>query len=230
MLARDVARSWISVGVGLAVVTAALFALVYLAPQLLVDMGTSGLIRLYWYSSWSLFCGFYIALSLVAFLRLDPVELRSLTAATDPGSSGWRRFWWAFNGGGAIWWAITGAAVTLITLVELIVSRAPFTPLLAGACVTVVVATAALIIVSFAVNYAREDAVHGGLGFPGPEDPRFGDYLYLAIQLTTTFGGSDVEIERRRMRRLVAIHSLIAFTFNTVIVALLVSVLVGRLG
>jgi uncharacterized membrane protein len=230
VLARDVARSYISVGVGMAVVTAILYGLVFLAPSVLIPLGRDQIVRVFCYSGWALFCLTYIALSLIAFSRLSAEELRSATAATEPDSSGMRRFWWALNGGGAIWWALTGAAVTLVTLIELIASGQELTPLLIGSCVTVVVVTAALIVVAFAVNYAREDAVRGGLRFPGEDEPRFGDYLYFSIQVTTTFGGSDVEVLHRGMRRIVSMHSVIAFTFNTVIIALLVSVLVGRLA
>ena len=50
------------------------------------------------------------------------------------------------------------------------------------------------------------------------------DFNYLAIQVSTTFSSSDVTIERTDARRVVSVHSLIAFAFNTIIVALLVSV------
>lgn len=230
VLANDIARSWISIGTSLLLVTAAILALGFVAPAVIRDMGSDQLIRLNYYALWSVFCLTYIVLSLVAFSRLEAVQLRSLTASTDPGASRWRRLWWALNGGGAVWWALAGALITLLTLVELSVSGQSVTPLLIAACVTVVVMTVALFIVAFAVNYAREDAVRGGLEFTGGGGTRFSDYLYFSIQLTTTFGVSDVQVLRRGMRRIVSMHSLIAFTFNTVIVALLVSVLVGRLG
>lgn len=229
-LASDVVRSYVSIGamiLGMVAVFAALFTL---DRSGLVEVDPTQLVRYLYYAMWTTFCLTYIVLSLVAFLRLDHDALRKATSATEPRPFRRQRLWWALNGGGAIWWALTGAAVTLYTLIELIVSREAFTPVVITACVVVVVVTVALIIVAFAVNYAREDSVRGGLAFPGTAAPRFGDYLYLSIQLTTTFGGSDVQVLRRRMRRIVSMHSLIAFTFNTVIVALLVSVLVGRLA
>jgi uncharacterized membrane protein len=88
-----------------------------------------------------------------------------------------------------------------------------------------IVGSAMIIIVSFAILYARTDAEAGGFTFPGGDAPRFGDYLYLAVQVSTTFGGSDVDITSTRARRAVSAQSLIAFTFNTVLVALFVSVL-----
>ena len=231
VLARDVARSYISICIAFAAVIGIFYALIFLTPSVFRGLDVGQLIRLFYYASWTLFCLIYIVLSLIAYLRLDAETLRSSTAATDPGTNGWRRFWWALNGGGAISWALTGTGVTLFALVVEATQSAGELPLVVLiACITVVVTTVALIIVSFAVNYARENSVYGGLVFPGDDPPRFGDYIYFAVQCTTTFGGSDVEVTRRRMRRIVSMHSLIAFGFNTVIVALLVSVLVGRLG
>ena len=80
---------------------------------------------------------------------------------------------------------------------------------------------------AYAVRYAREQAASGGVSFAKTPEPVFADYLYLAVQIATTFSSSDVTIETTRMRRLVTANSLISFTFNTVIVALLVSVLVS---
>ncbi len=93
--------------------------------------------------------------------------------------------------------------------------------------VAVVTGSFALIVVSFALHYARRDATVGGLAFPGGTAPRFADYLYFSVQVSTTFGGSDVDVTTTRMRTAVTLHSVIAFTYNTVMVALLVSVLLN---
>jgi len=45
--------------------------------------------------------------------------------------------------------------------------------------------------------------------------------------LGMTFQVSDVEISSRKIRRLSLLHSLIAFIFNTVIVALTINALAG---
>ena len=59
---------------------------------------------------------------------------------------------------------------------------------------------------------------------------RFADYLYLSTQVTTTFGGSDVEVRTARLRGAVSLHSLVAFGYNAFVVALLVSVLLSTVG
>src|SRR5277367_3155523 len=93
-----------------------------------------------------------------------------------------------------------------------------------------VVATAWLVtMVSYAVHYARLIATFGGLTFPGDEGVVFWDCVYLATQMQTTFSASDVTVETTLARRIVTGHTLIAFAFNTVIIALLIAVLfLGR--
>ncbi|MCX2433225.1 DUF1345 domain-containing protein [Pedobacter sp. GR22-10] len=66
-----------------------------------------------------------------------------------------------------------------------------------------------------------------GLDFPGNEAPDFIDFAYFSFVLGMTFQVSDVEISSRRIRRLSLLHSLIAFVFNTVIVALTINALAG---
>lgn len=69
---------------------------------------------------------------------------------------------------------------------------------------------------------------HGsGLDFPGNHEPDFIDFAYFSFVLGMTFQVSDVEISSRRIRRLSLLHSLIAFIFNTVIVALTINALAG---
>ncbi|MFC3561912.1 DUF1345 domain-containing protein [Pedobacter jamesrossensis] len=66
-----------------------------------------------------------------------------------------------------------------------------------------------------------------GLDFPGNHEPDFIDFAYFSFVLGMTFQVSDVEISSRRIRRLALLHSLIAFIFNTVIVALTINALAG---
>jgi Protein of unknown function (DUF1345) len=93
-----------------------------------------------------------------------------------------------------------------------------------------VVATAWLVtMASYAVHYARVVATVGGLTFPSDEGVVFWDCVYLATQVQTTFSSSDVTVETTLTRRIVTGHTLIAFAFNTVIIALLIAVLfLGR--
>ncbi|WP_412466278.1 DUF1345 domain-containing protein [Pedobacter sp. KLB.chiD] len=90
-----------------------------------------------------------------------------------------------------------------------------------------------LVHTTFCMRYAHlyygdsESQKGSGLDFPGDEEPDFIDFAYFSFVLGMTFQVSDVEISSREIRRLSLLHSLIAFIFNTVIVALTINALAG---
>ena len=74
-------------------------------------------------------------------------------------------------------------------------------------------------------------AENGPLNFPGTEGlPDYLDFAYFAFVIGMTAQTSDVEIRGRRIRRTALMHGLIAFVFNTSVVALLISVLGSVIG
>ncbi|MER5641071.1 DUF1345 domain-containing protein [Kitasatospora sp. NPDC002227] len=81
--------------------------------------------------------------------------------------------------------------------------------------------------VSFAVVYQADNLLERGqaLEFPGEEGPAWSDYVYFALAVMTTFGTTDVTVRSREMRRTVTANAVIAFVFNTITVASLVSAL-----
>jgi uncharacterized membrane protein len=67
-----------------------------------------------------------------------------------------------------------------------------------------------------------------GLDFPGDEkEPDYLDFVYFSFVIGMTFQVSDVEISSKHIRRLAWAHGLIAFAFNTAIVALSINVISG---
>jgi uncharacterized membrane protein len=89
---------------------------------------------------------------------------------------------------------------------------------------------------SFAFRYAhlyygddnKQFAKHArGLTFPDDEAPDYFDFAYFSFVIGMTFQVSDVVITSKGVRRLVLLHSLIAFVFNTVVIALTISELVN---
>jgi uncharacterized membrane protein len=224
--ASDIARSWLAIAIWLPllVVIIWLFATVPLGLPAWED--PSALFSGAFTISWSVFCAFMAILTIATFARASGTELRRWLDATAPPSGWLRRFAWSFNGGGAIWWALTGSAVALWVLLDLALSGRETHPLFVAAAISSVPASIAVIIVSFAVSHARLDGARG-LEFPGTPTPRFTDYLYLSVMVTTSFGASDIAVTSTRLRRAIAFHSLLAFTYNAVIIALLVSALLG---
>jgi len=223
-LASDVARSWVALAAWTPII-AGLPWLIALLPVFDDETLAESLIASI-SIAWTVFCLVMVALTVATFRRASGSELRAWLDATAAPRTRGRRLWWSFNGGGAIWWALTGSAVALYILFELALSGRGANPLFVIAGVTVVPASIAVIIVGFAVSHARRNTA-GDLRFPETPLPTFVDYLYLSVQLTTTFGTSDVLVTSTAMRRAVAFHSILAFTFNAVIIALLVSVLLN---
>jgi uncharacterized membrane protein len=92
--------------------------------------------------------------------------------------------------------------------------------------------------VTFAFRYAHEfyarDAggpdVDRGLDFPHEKEPDYLDFLYFALVIGMTFQVSDVQITSRKLRRVAALHGLLSFLFNTVIVAFTVNIAAGLTG
>ncbi|QRM29501.1 DUF1345 domain-containing protein [Microvirga sp. VF16] len=85
----------------------------------------------------------------------------------------------------------------------------------------------------YAIHYAHEyygdDGERQGLAFPGKGEPDYWDFLYFSFNLGAAAQTSDVVIVSRRMRRLVLAHTILAFLFNTTILALAVNVGAGLL-
>jgi uncharacterized membrane protein len=69
----------------------------------------------------------------------------------------------------------------------------------------------------------------GGLAFPGNALPDYWDFLYFSFVVGMTCQVSDVQVTSRHMRRLTLLHGVLAFFFNTVILALAVNLLASSL-
>jgi uncharacterized membrane protein len=59
-----------------------------------------------------------------------------------------------------------------------------------------------------------------GLQFPGDREPDYMDFAYFSFTIGMTFQVSDVVITARDFRKLVLVHGMLSFGFNTVILAL----------
>lgn len=90
--------------------------------------------------------------------------------------------------------------------------------------------------VIFALHYAHRfygsdgKGDRGGLIFPGEDDPDYWDFLHFALVIGVASQTADVQIADKGLRRLATVHSLTAFVFNTVLVALAVNLAVGLIG
>jgi len=87
--------------------------------------------------------------------------------------------------------------------------------------------------VMFALHYAHDyyatevRGAHGGLDFPGGHAPDYGDFLYFACVIGTSGQTADVSFSSRSMRRTGLVHCVLAFFFNTTLIALTINIASG---
>jgi len=88
----------------------------------------------------------------------------------------------------------------------------------------------AFIQVMFALHYAHDyyaAAVHRrppGLRFPDDEHPNYGDFFYFAAIIGTSGQTADVAFSSKPMRRVGSVHCILAYLFNTVVLALVINI------
>lgn len=75
-----------------------------------------------------------------------------------------------------------------------------------------------------AAAHAVRPEVRGGLCFPNTPAPQYIDFLYFSYVIGVAFQTADVEICSRTMRAVALAHGVVAFFFNTTIVALMVNI------
>ncbi|MGH3170064.1 MAG: DUF1345 domain-containing protein [Trebonia sp.] len=199
-----------------------LSSLIFLATFALALLGGMAAVR-------GLLCAFDIAaavfLTAVArmFNRADPESMRTRARIEDGGH-------WGF-----LWSNIAFSVIVLVALgLELHGT-------LVGGVSEIVLAGVSLLLswlflnTMFALHYAHRFYGTRGAGgppleFPGTMEPDYWDFLYFAATIGMTFQVSDVQIADRRLRRLVLLHSVAAFFFNVIIVALTVNIVAGHAG
>ncbi len=83
----------------------------------------------------------------------------------------------------------------------------------------------------FTIHYAHEfyaprqsdEKAETCLEFAGEEKPDYWDFFYFSSTVGATSQTSDTEVSSSKMRRLVTVHSIISFFFNTIVLALTIN-------
>lgn len=78
--------------------------------------------------------------------------------------------------------------------------------------------------------YRKRHQPGQGLGFPGQAEddpPHYGDFLYFSFTIAATSQTSDVTVVDRAIRRWVLAQGVLAFMFNTVLLALAINTAAG---
>lgn len=111
----------------------------------------------------------------------------------------------------------------------------------AGASTGVILAVATILLswtfvhTIFTFHYAHEyygerrDGIIGGLTFPEDPNPDYRDFLYFSLVIGMTSQVSDVQVSSKVIRRTVAIHGVLSFFFNLVVLALTVNMIAALL-
>ena len=105
-----------------------------------------------------------------------------------------------------------------------------------GLAFVTVVASWLMVQMIFALHYAHEyygvDESDGardamGIEFPGTLDPDYWDFLYFSIVIGVACATADANITSKGLRQLATVHCMVAFAFNTIIVALTINLTAG---
>lgn len=175
--------------------------------------------------AWDLGVGLYLVLAATQMLDGNVEKMRQRARLQDDGA------------GVILGSTVAAAVVSLAAIVLELVGVKSLSPhrqtlhlVLAG--VTIFVSWC-FVHTSFALHYAHEfyaDRRQGEkacLEFPGGGLPDYLDFLYFAFVIGMTSQTSDVAIGSRALRRLALLHGIIAFLFNTTLVALGVNIAAG---
>jgi len=164
----------------------------------------------------------YLALALATVMRFSLERAKGRAADQDEGATL------------ILMLTVLAAAVSLGAVIGLLgtAKSAPETmqptALLLG--VGTILISWTLIHTMFALHYAHEyygdeDVGRGGgLKFPNDPQPDYWDFVYFAFVLGMTFQVSDVQVTKKRVRRLVVAHGIVSFFFSVTIIALMVNI------
>ena len=134
---------------------------------------------------------------------------------------------------------VAGALVSMLALavIQKSLKAAPGDelPFYLALIVITIVLSWSLVHMVFSLHYAHayygpadepadEDGLIGGLEFPSENQPDYWDFMYFSYVVGMTCQVSDVQVSGRAMRRLTLIHGVVAFFFNTIILALTINI------
>lgn len=175
---------------------------------------------------WNMFCAVYLLAMLSAVRSRTPAQIRARAAIEDEGR-------------GLILGLVLLASIVSLAAMAAELSFARTAHGLdkafhVGAAFLSVTASWLVVQVIFALHYAHEYYTAGpggedrrGLAFPGDEPPDYWDFLHFSIVIGVAAQTADIGFTAKPLRRLGTLHSLIAFAFNTVVVALTINLLAG---
>ena len=171
--------------------------------------------------AWDLTAAGYVGFALLTVFRSDVQTCQARAALYDQSD-------WVIM---AV--VIVSAAASFAAIfVELAAIKSGHAPPALGFAVTgvTVVLSWSFTHMIFALHYANiyyrphHHGTPGGLDFPGEHKPDYRDFLYYSFVIGCTCQTADVNTTSREMRMVSLAHGIIAFAFNTAILALTINV------
>ena len=183
--------------------------------------------RLSLFGAWNAGALSLLSLAWMIILKGTPASTREHASADDPGRT-------------AIYaLVLVTSASSLLSAVALVgrakaVSGAEGVALVA-LCLADVALCWALTHTAFTLRYAHlyyreDDEGVGGVEFPGGGAPAYFDFAYFAFTIGMCFQVSDCTVSSPQIRRAVLLHALLAFVYNTAIIAFVLNLVFGFAG
>jgi uncharacterized membrane protein len=174
---------------------------------------------------WDAGIGFYLVLLLTLMLRASGERMKARARLHDEGE------------GVILFGAVMAAVLSLVAIIgELSLVKevaGAMKALRLGLALATLFLSWGFIHATFALHYAHCYYVEEGqkrepgLIFPGKEEPLYSDFLYFAFIIGTSGQTADVSFSTTAMRRLGTLHCVLAFLFNTTVLALMINIAAG---
>lgn len=175
--------------------------------------------------SWNVFSCLYLTLAVHMMVQADHDQIRMRARQQDEG----RRTVLALVVLSAL--VTLGAIIAELAVVKDMVGAERYAHI---ALAVLTIATSwAFTHTMFALHYAhdfyfnRAKEQPDGLEFPGTPQPDYGDFAYFAFIIGTSGQTADVSLTTSAMRRTGLLHCVLAFFFNTTLVALTINIASG---
>ncbi|QBR72072.1 DUF1345 domain-containing protein [Beijerinckiaceae bacterium] len=180
---------------------------------------------------WNAGTWFYFIASSIMIARASPESIKRRAKQTDEG----RFFILVFTSLAAL--ASIAAIVAQLAAVRELHGLSK--SLHVGLAAATIVSAWLFIHLTFALHYAHDyfdeietepgkpPAERGGLRFPGTPDPDYYDFLYFSYVIGVACQTADVDITSSPMRRTALVHCVLAFFFNSAVLALTINIAAG---
>ena len=171
-------------------------------------------------AGWNVGVATYLVLTLSMMWRADVARIRRRAAEQDEG---------------AAFILLLSIVATFASLVAVVFALGNANQGTGNAALHVVLAFTTILLswifvhTIFSFHYAHEyygergDGKIGGLRFPDDREPDYRDFLYFSLVIGMTSQVSDVAITSKVIRRVAAVHGVLSFFFNLVVLALMVN-------